>query len=186
MHLHLSHSLDESETSYPWPRLGNAFHSSGCRVYQPAIFIPFLVRCILKASTLSLRPPLLVHPFVLYPLVRPHFPSPPGCAHAEILVGQTKQLRIVTPGRLTWAPCQHFFVCIPYLSKFASHPFTCASVCDEQRLGNDGRSRMVMFLILAKNGWTKDLRTKVVELTGNDTQKGKFRRVRSYQRLACF
>ena len=59
-------------------------------------------------------------------------------------------------------PCQHFFVCIPYLSKFASHPFTCASVCDEQKLGNDGR--MVMFLIRAKNGWTKDLRTKVVEL----------------------
>lgn len=90
------------------------------------------------------------------------FSIPPGYAHAEILAGRTIRLRIITPGHLTWAPGQHFFICIPSLSKFNTHPFTCASVCDKQKLGNDGR--MVVFLIRAKNGWTKELWTTIVGL----------------------
>lgn len=87
---------------------------------------------------------------------------PAGYAHAEILAGRTIRLRLIPPGRLTWAPGQHFLLCIPSVSKFVSHPFTCASVCDEQKPGVDGR--MIMFLIRAKNGWTQDLWTTVVGL----------------------
>jgi hypothetical protein len=90
------------------------------------------------------------------------FSIPPGYAHAEILAGRTIRLRIITPGHLTWAPGQHFFICIPSLSKFNTHPFTCASVCDKQKLGDDGR--MIVFLIRAKNGWTKELWTTAVGL----------------------
>ncbi|KAH9996808.1 hypothetical protein BJV77DRAFT_1085642 [Russula vinacea] len=109
---------------------------------------------------LSARPPL-VHPFAPPP-VPSTFSIPAGYAHAEILAGRTIRLRVVTPGRLTWAPGQHFFLCIPFLSIIDTHPFTCASVCDNQKLGNDGR--MIVFLIRAKNGWTKDLWTTVVGL----------------------
>jgi FAD binding domain-containing protein len=98
----------------------------------------------------------------LLPPVPSTFIIPVGYAHAEILAGRTIRLRIVTPGRLTWAPGQHFQICIPLLSKFSSHPFTVASVCDTQKLGNDGRT--IAFLIRAKNGWTKDLWTTVVGL----------------------
>lgn len=98
----------------------------------------------------------------LLPPVSSTFSIPIGYAHAEILSGRTIRLRIVTPGRLTWAPGQHFLICIPFLSKFASHPFTVASVCDRQKLGGDGRT--IAFLIRAKNGWTKDLWTTVVGL----------------------
>ena len=98
----------------------------------------------------------------LLPPVPSTFSIPAGYAHAEILAGRTIRLRVVTPGRLTWAPGQHFFLCIPFLSIIDTHPFTCASVCDNQKLGNDGR--MIVFLIRAKNGWTKDLWTTVVGL----------------------
>ena len=115
----------------------------------------------------SSKPPLYHHARLsstnsLLPPVRSSFSIPVGYAHAEILSGRTIRLRVVTPGRLTWAPGQHFLLCIPSLSKFASHPFTCASVCDKQKLGGDGRT--IMFLIRAKNGWTKDLWTTVVGL----------------------
>ena len=104
------------------------------------------------SSTHSLLPAI--------PSISSTFSIPVGYAHAEILAGRTIRLRIVTPGRLTWAPGQHFLICIPFLSKFASHPFTVASVCDKQKLGGDGRT--IVFLIRAKNGWTKDLWTTVV------------------------
>jgi FAD-binding domain/Ferric reductase NAD binding domain len=96
----------------------------------------------------------------LLPTISSTFSIPVGYAHAEILAGRTIRLRIVTPGRLTWAPGQHFLICIPFLSKFVSHPFTVASVCDKQKLGDDGRT--IVLLIRAKNGWTKDLWTTVV------------------------
>jgi FAD-binding domain len=89
------------------------------------------------------------------------FSIPVGYAHAELLAGRTIRLRLVPPGRLTWAPGQHFLLCIPSVSKLVSHPFTCTSVCD-QKQGDDGR--MIMFLIRAKNGWTKDLWTTIVGL----------------------
>ncbi len=113
--------------------------------------LPFYRHHRLSSSTHSLLPPGPTS-----------FSIPPGYAHAELLSGRTIRLRIITPGHLTWAPGQHFFICIPSLSKIATHPFTCASVCDKQKTGNDGR--MIVFLIRAKNGWTKDLWTTVVGL----------------------
>lgn len=96
------------------------------------------------------------------PLPSDAYVPPPGYAHAELLAGRTVRLRFITPGFLTWAPGQHVLVNVPSVSKFTSHPFTIASVCDEH--GPDGR-RMMVLLIRAKDGWTKDLWDAVVKLT---------------------
>lgn len=80
---------------------------------------------------------------------------PSGYAHAELLSGRTVRLRIITPGFLPWSPGQHFLLNIPSVSPFTSHPFTCASVCDEEARTDAGR--MMVFLVRAKSGWTRDL-----------------------------
>ena len=98
----------------------------------------------------------------------PTFTIPVGYGHAEILAGRTIRLSLITPGQITWAPGQHFLLCIPSVSRVVSHPFTCASVCDEQKLGDDGRT--ITFLIRAKNGWTKNLWTTVVSLLADGRQ----------------
>jgi hypothetical protein len=119
----------------------------------------------------SSKPPLYQHTRLsssshsLLPPILSTFSIPVGYAHAEILAGRTIRLRVIPPGHLTWAPGQHFSLCIPSLSKIVSHPFTCASVCDTQKLGNDGR--MILFLIRVKNGWTKGLWTKIIGLLAN-------------------
>ncbi|KAF8843639.1 hypothetical protein BDN67DRAFT_1025275 [Paxillus ammoniavirescens] len=89
------------------------------------------------------------------PHVTPPYIPPPGYAHVELLSGRTIRLRLITPGFLTWAPGQHFLLNIPSVSRFTSHPFTCASVCDEESSTDEGH--MMLFLIRAKNGWTLDL-----------------------------
>ena len=99
---------------------------------------------------------------------QPTFTIPVGYGHAEVLSGRTIRFSILTPGQLTWAPGQHFLLCIPSVSRLASHPFTCASVCDEQKLGDDGR--IITFLIRARNGWTKNLWTLVVSLLADGRQ----------------
>lgn len=87
---------------------------------------------------------------------------PPGYAHVELLAGRTIRVRIVTSGYLSWAPGQHFYLSMPSVSKFNSHPFTVASISDEQMTTDDGR--VILFLIRAKAGWTKDLWDTVVRL----------------------
>ncbi|KAF8447432.1 hypothetical protein L210DRAFT_3391034 [Boletus edulis BED1] len=88
-----------------------------------------------------------------------HLPSPyvppPGYVHAEILSGRTVRLRLITPGFLPWSPGQHFLLCIPSVSRLTTHPFTCASVCDEEAPTDAGR--IMLFLVRAKGGWTQDL-----------------------------
>ncbi|KAI0670300.1 hypothetical protein C8Q78DRAFT_1035550 [Trametes maxima] len=68
-----------------------------------------------------------------------------------LLPGRTVRLRIVTPGYLPWAPGQHFLISSPHA---------------------DGR--VLVFLIRAKNGWTKDLWDTVVLMIsrGQHFQKG--------------
>lgn len=83
------------------------------------------------------------------------YTPPPGYAHAELLSGATIRLTLITPGFLSWAPGQHFLVNVPSVSKFTTHPFTCASICDEQSPTDAGRA--IIVLIRAKSGWTKDL-----------------------------
>lgn len=95
------------------------------------------------------------------PFTSKYYIPPPGYAHAELLSGRTIRLRFIPRGFLTWAPGQHFLISIPSLSRFTSHPFTIASVCDVR---GDEADRALVFLIRAKDGWTKDLWDSVVEL----------------------
>ncbi|GJE90804.1 NADPH oxidase family protein [Phanerochaete sordida] len=90
------------------------------------------------------------------------YSPPPGYAHAELMPGKTVRVRIVTAGFLSWAPGQHFLVHIPAISRFTSHPFTCASVCDTAAPHSAGRE--LVFFIRAKKGWTKDLWDAVAHL----------------------
>ena len=85
---------------------------------------------------------------------------PPGYAHAELLGGATIRLTYVPPHRIQWAPGQHFLLNIPAISKFTSHPFTCATTTDKLKMP-PFQAEMV-FLIRAKNGWTKSLWDTVV------------------------
>ncbi|KAG1756729.1 uncharacterized protein EDB91DRAFT_32712 [Suillus paluster] len=96
-----------------------------------------------------------------------HSPSPyippPGYVHAELLSGHTVRLRLITPGFLPWAPGQHFLIRIPSVSRFTTHPFTCASVCDYESPTDEGR--LIVMLIRARNGWTQDLWNLVSRMT---------------------
>ncbi|KAG2111597.1 uncharacterized protein F5147DRAFT_92393 [Suillus discolor] len=96
-----------------------------------------------------------------------HHPSPyippPGYAHAELLSGHTVRLRLITPGFLPWAPGQHFLIKIPSVSRFTTHPFTCASICDYESPTDEGR--LIVMLIRTRNGWTQDLWDLVSRMT---------------------
>jgi hypothetical protein len=99
----------------------------------------------------------------LTPYARVSYAPPPGYAHAQILSGRTIRLTFTSPGYFSWSPGQHFLINMPYISKLTSHPFTCASICDQKAPGDSGR--VIRFLIRAKAGWTKDLWNTVVSLT---------------------
>ncbi|KAL4067986.1 hypothetical protein V8B97DRAFT_1866638 [Scleroderma yunnanense] len=95
--------------------------------------------------------------------------SPPlGYVHAELLPGHAVRLRLITPRFLPWAPGQHFLLYIPSISRFTSHPFTCASVCDEQAQSREGR--LMVFLVRARKGWTKDLWDTVARMIANQSR----------------
>ncbi|KAJ7582669.1 hypothetical protein C8J56DRAFT_955429 [Mycena floridula] len=100
------------------------------------------------------------------PEILPYTP-PPGFVHAELLSGATVRLTYVTPGFLSWAPGTHFLIKIPSINRFTTHPFTVASVCDEQSSLDSGR--LVVFLVRCRGGWTRDLWDKV----GTMSQSGK-------------
>ena len=90
------------------------------------------------------------------------YTPPPGFIHAELLAGKTLRIRMVTPGFVGWAPGQHFLLNIPFISKYTSHPFTVASVCDSKAVSAAGHE--LIFYVRAKKGWTKRLWNAVVEL----------------------
>jgi len=100
---------------------------------------------------------------VLTPYARAAYTPPPGFAHAQILSGRTVRITFNPPGYFSWAPGQHFLINVPYISKLTSHPFTCASICDQKAPEDSGR--VIILLIRAKGGWTKDLWNTVVSLT---------------------
>lgn len=87
---------------------------------------------------------------------------PRGYAHAELLSGATVRLTYVSPGLTSWAPGQHFLIGIPSVARLTTHPFTAASICDEQSREDAGRA--IVFLVRSKNGWTRDLWDHVVSL----------------------
>ncbi|KZS99835.1 uncharacterized protein LAESUDRAFT_718475 [Laetiporus sulphureus 93-53] len=70
---------------------------------------------------------------------------PLGFAHAELLPGRTIRLCLITPGYMPW---------------LTMHPFTVATVCGQEAPMDEGRE--LIFLIRAKNGWTKRLWDTVV------------------------
>ncbi len=83
------------------------------------------------------------------------YSPPPGYAHVELLSGATVRLTYISPGFLSWAPGQHFLINVPSVSRLVSHPFTVASICDEQASSNSGHA--IVFLVRSKAGWTRDL-----------------------------
>ncbi|KAF9053720.1 hypothetical protein BDZ89DRAFT_1153422 [Hymenopellis radicata] len=89
--------------------------------------------------------------------------SPPsGYAHAELLSGATIRLTYISPRYFSWAPGQHFLINIPSVSKVLSHPFTTASICDEEAPSDSGRA--IVFLVRSRRGWTRDLWDFVLQL----------------------
>lgn len=163
------HLLDSPVYSLPAPRLSNP-HSRQTNYkyplspmeeqqlfYSPATHSPTssLHHATSPLISSGLRTPTLSS--------GPYIP-PPGYAHAELLAGRTVRLRFMSPGFLSWSPGQHVLINIPSVSKFTSHPFTIASVCDEH--GPDA-GRVMVLLIRTKNGWTKDLWDAVVKLTSS-------------------
>jgi hypothetical protein len=118
-------------------------------------------------SSLEQTPTSAENHFLLPPPSAANAYVPPtGYAHVELLAGRTVRLTIATPGYVSWAPGQHFLVTVPCISRFLSHPFTCASLCDEQIAGSEGRT--LVFLIRAKQGWTRDLWDTVIGLLSAD------------------
>ncbi|KAJ4000746.1 hypothetical protein F5050DRAFT_1728597 [Lentinula boryana] len=96
------------------------------------------------------------------------YSPPPGFAHAELLSGATVRLTYITPGFLSWAPGQHFLINIPSVSRFLTHPFTTASICDEQAASVAGRA--IVFLVRCRNGWTRDLWNHVATMVSRNQQ----------------
>ncbi|KAJ4487921.1 hypothetical protein J3R30DRAFT_865582 [Lentinula aciculospora] len=92
----------------------------------------------------------------------------PGFAHAELLSGATVRLTYITPGFLSWAPGQHFLINIPSVSRFLTHPFTTASICDEQAASVAGRA--IVFLVRCRNGWTRDLWNHLANMVSQNRQ----------------
>lgn len=91
----------------------------------------------------------------ILPCVPTPFCPPPGYAHAELLAGATIRLTYVSVTQIKWAPGQHFLINIPSVSKFTTHPFTTCSIF--QQPSSEERLTVIVFLVRAKNGWTKDL-----------------------------
>ncbi|KAI5833958.1 hypothetical protein K523DRAFT_331596 [Schizophyllum commune Tattone D] len=85
---------------------------------------------------------------------------PPGYARAELLAGATTRLTMLPAGPLSWAPGQHFLINVPAVAPYPiTHPFTVASA----------EGGPLVFLIRAKDGWTRDLWDFVAKKSGNTT-----------------
>lgn len=91
----------------------------------------------------------------IIPCVPTPFCPPPGYAHAELLAGATIRLTYASVTQVKWAPGQHFLINIPSVSRFTTHPFTTCSIFQQPPL--EERLAVIVFLVRAKNGWTKDL-----------------------------
>ena len=87
---------------------------------------------------------------------------PPGYAHCTLLPGRTIRVRLIPPRHFTWAPGQHVLLTVPSISRFNSHPFTIASICDNEASMDDGRE--VIILVRARKGFTRDLWSRIEQL----------------------
>ncbi|KIJ44052.1 hypothetical protein M422DRAFT_252545 [Sphaerobolus stellatus SS14] len=118
------------------------------------------------APLMASSPGYTLTPTPIHPAFHPHsrmagyagrgtYLPPPGYAHATLLPGRTIRLRLVPPHHFSWAPGQYVQLTIPGISLFKTHPFTIASVCDQESRLDDGRE--ILLLIRARAGFTKDL-----------------------------
>ncbi|TFK45843.1 hypothetical protein OE88DRAFT_1085175 [Heliocybe sulcata] len=87
-------------------------------------------------------------------------------AYAELLTPGLVRLRVPRPPGFTWSPGQVAYVIVPSISRLPieAHPFTIASVCDNEMekrssLSEKGREHWsdVVFLINGQKGFTKRL-----------------------------
>ncbi|KAL1747574.1 hypothetical protein HDZ31DRAFT_31801 [Schizophyllum fasciatum] len=86
----------------------------------------------------------------------------PGYARAELLAGATTRLTMLPAGPLSWAPGQHFLINVPAVAPLPiTHPFTVATA----------EGGPLVFLIRAKDGWTRDLWDYVARKGGNTTTR---------------
>ena len=85
----------------------------------------------------------------------------PGFAYAELLAGTTVRLTYKPLRKLSWAPGQYFLINIPDISAFKSHPFSASSTLLDDT--SDIHGSAIIFLIRAKDGWTKDLWTHIAQ-----------------------
>ncbi|KAG1827242.1 uncharacterized protein BJ212DRAFT_1443366 [Suillus subaureus] len=141
------HTLVDSQ-SFRSPSPLNPYYQSDKQIVSP--HSPLLPTRRLLAGSLE---PDTARSAIYHP--SPYIP-PPGYAHAELLSGHTVRLRLITPGFLPWAPGQHFLIKIPSVSRFTTHPFTCASICE---------GRLIVMLIRTRTGWTRDLWDLVSRMT---------------------
>ena len=88
---------------------------------------------------------------------------PPGFALAQLLPGRVVRLRLLTPRPIVWAPGQHVLLQVPDVSKYTTHPFTISGCYDDK--SETGEGRVIELLVRAKNGFTKELWERVLELS---------------------
>ncbi|KAG2753223.1 hypothetical protein P692DRAFT_20723005 [Suillus brevipes Sb2] len=148
------HTLVDSQ-SFRSPSPLNPYYQSDKQTVSPHSSSPPTRRLPIGSLEPDTARSIIHHP-------SPYIP-PPGYAHAELLSGHTVRLRLITPGFLPWAPGQHFLIKIPSVSRFTTHPFTCASVCDYESPTDEGR--LIVMLIRTRNGWTQDLWNLVSRMT---------------------
>ena len=86
-----------------------------------------------------------------FPIRRSH---PTGFLHAQLLPGKSVRLTLKLSQPLKWDPGQHCSIIIPEISRFGAHPFTIANVCEDDPC-------KLVFIVRAKNGWTRVLWEKV-------------------------
>ncbi|VDB82989.1 unnamed protein product [Peniophora sp. CBMAI 1063] len=144
----------ESIAPLPPPPTPNKMQSSLLEAQTPmsATKSPYMHSPNSASRSFLLPPPTTVCSYV----------PPTGYAHIELLAGRTMRVTLATPGYISWAPGQHFLLTVPCISRFLSHPFTCASICDEQIAGPEGRT--LVFYVRSKAGWTRDFWDGVVAL----------------------
>jgi hypothetical protein len=134
-------------------------HSDTATAYPPTPFSPASAssdpqRWSDASSTDHLHSPTLTS--AITPAPAHTYVPPPGFAHAELMAGHTVRL-IMTPARHTaWEPGQHFLLMIPHITRFLTHPFTVATSDHDQ---------VLVFIIRAKAGWTRDLWNTVAALS---------------------
>lgn len=74
----------------------------------------------------------------------------------SILAGDNVRIDVYVPISLTWAPGQHFYLRLPFLSPFDNHPFTIANIPNSLSKNENGLQK-ARFIVRVHNGFTRKL-----------------------------